>query len=316
MCAMMDYLKPPLTFAQQADLLIGRGLMVDDRERLIRRLSHVNYYRLSGYWHPFQQVDERFRPGTSFSTIWDRYLFDRKLRLLVLDMIERVEVSIKTTTTQVFTLHHDPCGYLHKENFDPVEARKLVPRKQTTQYEQFDLLVRKDIDRSREPFILHHKKVFGEEVPLWKACEVMSFGTILSFYRLLEVSLQQEVAATYNAQRVVLGSWLHCLSYIRNICAHHGRLWNRPLAIRPMFPSRDKRSPAPLFPAENDHIYAILCIGSYLMDFVAPRSRWKYRVIDLMERNPDIPTADMGFPPLWRENPLWSSPLPRSFPCC
>ena len=90
----MQYAKPPLTFEQQADLLIQRG-MSGDRDLLVARLSVVNYYRLSGYWHPFKGTGDQFQPGTSFDEVWNRYAFDRRLRLLAIDAIERVEVAVR-----------------------------------------------------------------------------------------------------------------------------------------------------------------------------------------------------------------------------
>ncbi|MDR1359136.1 MAG: Abi family protein, partial [Coriobacteriales bacterium] len=87
----MDYTKPSLTFNQQADLLISRGLICN-RDELVEKLMDVNYYRLSGYWNPFLRHDGSFKNGTEFSTIWTTYVFDRRFRLIVFDAIERVEV--------------------------------------------------------------------------------------------------------------------------------------------------------------------------------------------------------------------------------
>ncbi len=91
----MKYAKPPLTLEQQAELLLSRG-MRGDRATMIDRLAVVNYYRLSGYWHPFRNSgDDTFRPNTTFTNVWQRYAFDRRLRLLVIDAIERIEVAVR-----------------------------------------------------------------------------------------------------------------------------------------------------------------------------------------------------------------------------
>src|SRR5277367_3352549 len=92
----VKYTKPVLSFEQQADQLLNRGLEAD-RARLIETLSRVSYYRLSAYWHPFKQPDESFAPATTLDMVWRRYTFDRQLRLLVMDAIERVEVAILRT---------------------------------------------------------------------------------------------------------------------------------------------------------------------------------------------------------------------------
>ena len=89
---MKNYTKPPLTYIEQANLLLSRGLIADKND-LIKKLKAVSYYRLSGYWHPFRNPNDTFKPGTTLEEIWKRYTFDRQLRLLVIDAIERVEVS-------------------------------------------------------------------------------------------------------------------------------------------------------------------------------------------------------------------------------
>jgi abortive infection bacteriophage resistance protein len=90
----MNYDKPPLSFAAQADLLLKRGLIAD-RTLLIDRLKNVNYYRLSGYLYPYRLANDNYKPGTTFDKVWRHYTFDRQLRLIVIDAIERFEVSIR-----------------------------------------------------------------------------------------------------------------------------------------------------------------------------------------------------------------------------
>src|SRR4030066_957983 len=110
----MRYTKPALSFEQQAKLLLDRGLIAPNKEVLVKRLSTVNYYRLSAYWYIFKKTDpvsgnEYFAPGTTFEMIWRRYTFDRELRLLVMRAIEHVEVAIlRTQLVEYFTLLHGP----------------------------------------------------------------------------------------------------------------------------------------------------------------------------------------------------------------
>ena len=98
----MEYKKSPLTFEQQADLLISRGLQAD-RAQLISSLKSVNYYRLTGYLYPFRMADDTFKPGTTLEMVWRRYSFDRRLRVLVMDAIERVEVAVRTQLVYHFS---------------------------------------------------------------------------------------------------------------------------------------------------------------------------------------------------------------------
>src|SRR5581483_3784677 len=117
----MIYPKKALSLEDQADLMLNRGL-VANRDELISRLKVVNYYRLSGYLHPFRVRDatgkptDNFMPGTSFDIVWRRYNFDRRLRIILLDAIERIEVSVRTRLVFHFVMAHGPFGYLSDKN--------------------------------------------------------------------------------------------------------------------------------------------------------------------------------------------------------
>lgn len=101
----MRFTKPTKTFAEQVELLVSRGMEIDDPERAERYLSHLNYYRLAAYWLPCEQghPTHRFRPGTRFNSVLEHYIFDRELRLLVMDAIERLEVSLRTRWSYYLT---------------------------------------------------------------------------------------------------------------------------------------------------------------------------------------------------------------------
>lgn len=297
------YEKPALTFEQQADLLIQRGLVVSDRELLIKRLSEVNYYRLSAYWYPFRDQDsEKLIPGTPFETIWRRYMFDRQLRLLVMDPIERIEVSIKTRMVNTFCLLHGPFGHLDKNNF----YRKQV----TSRYDDFLSNLHRNAKLSREIFVEKSKEKYDgfPDLPLWKTCEIMSFGNMFTMYKLLEKKMRTEIAQMYGLQAEVLVSWIHTLSYVRNLCAHHGKLWDSILAIKPNIPNRkhhvEFHEPVPVW---NNRSFAVLTICKYMLNRIAPQSEWKERLSSLFSSYGEIPKRNMGFPENWDECPIWRS---------
>lgn len=152
----MRYLKPALSFEQQAERLIGRGLIVRDKYLLVERLQSVNYYRLSGYWYPFKINDpadgaEKFQQGTTFEMIWRRYVFDRRLKLLVMEALEAMEVAVlRTQMVEQFTLLHGAFGYINPSHFHatlrPERHSKLLDELATT------------ISKSREEFVGRFKK--------------------------------------------------------------------------------------------------------------------------------------------------------------
>src|SRR5262249_44980727 len=145
----MQYTKQPLSYEAQADRLLERGLNAD-REELIRRLKAVSYYRLSGYLYPFREMDaaagqptDRFRQNTNLTTIWNRYCFDRRLRVLTLDGIERIEVSIRTKLIYHFSQLHGPFGYC--------DDAKL-PKLKIAEYLEWRTALQEETGRSKEVF--------------------------------------------------------------------------------------------------------------------------------------------------------------------
>ena len=304
----MNYAKPPLSFEQQADRLLERGLAAD-RDLLIARLSEVNYYRLSGYWYPFRKPDDdAFNPGTTLEMIWDRYVFDRQLRVLVMDGIERVEVAIRTALANRLTLRYGAFGHLDRRHLPNIS----VPRHRTMLKK-----IQNEEDRSNEVFVDHYHTKYSSEtnLPLWMAAELMSFGTMLTLFRGTESEVKREIAARYGISDSVLNSWLLSLNTVRNACAHHARLWNRSLGTPIMIP-RGRKHPGWHEPVNiSDHprrMFAMLSVLNYLVRHIAPQSQWPHRLVYLLEeKHPDIPIAQMGFPQNWKKSPIWMPPVSR-----
>lgn len=306
----MKYTKPPLSFPDQADLLLSRGLIAD-RAELIDKLTAVNYYRLSAYSYTFRdQTDPascRFLLGTTLETVWRRYVFDRQLRLLAMDAIERVEVAIRTQIVNRHTLAHGPFGYLDRANLPGIrvdEHRKLLEK------------VRTEAKLSREDFVRHYFTKYTSEtdLPLWMAVELMTFGSMLTLFKGLTTRLKKDVAQNYGLTVPVLGSWLSALNVVRNICAHHARLWNRTLGVKPSMPdpvtNPDWYAPVTI---ANDKVFGVLTILHFLLKQVAPLSHWRDRLAELFARYQDAPLNFMGFPANWTDSPLWA-PMPPQQP--
>lgn len=285
----MKYPKLALTFADQLAQLEARGLVIDDKPRALRWLQRVSYFRLSAYFLPFAKNDV-FESGTQFDQISDLYIFDRKLRLLLLEAIERIEVALRTAITYEIAHAYGPFGHADARNFASwFDHRKFMD----------ELTVEER--RAKETFVHHFRTKYTAEphLPVWMATELLSFGTISQLYQVLAPAIKQRIAAEYAIQDVILSSWLHSLSYIRNVCAHHKRLWNRELAIKPKFPHRFVPVPA------NDRLYGILVLIQHMLGTVSPNCEWKLRLAGLISEHPDIPLAAMKFPQGWQANPPW-----------
>ena len=295
----VKYLKPALSFPDQADLLLKRGLVAPSKESITEKLQAVSYYRLSAYWYPFRQPDDTLKAGTTLDTIWRRYTFDRQLRLLVLDAIERVEISVRTQLVYQHSLMHGPFGYRDRAKLPGLnvgEHRDLLNR------------IHDEASRSREDFVRHFYRKYTSEtdLPIWMACELMTFGAMFTLFRGVETSMKQTIAAEYGVADRVLESWLSTFNQVRNLCAHHARLWNRAFGVRPQIPRANKH-PDWHHPVviTNDRLFGVMTVLHYLLLQVAPQSQWQLRWENLLACYSEIPIAAMGFPVNWKDSPLW-----------
>jgi abortive infection bacteriophage resistance protein len=290
------YAKPALTFEQQLAQLEQRGMVVHDRPRALSALSRISYYRLSAYWYPYRTGDKSFAEGTTFESALEWYEFDRRLRLLVLDGIERVEVLARTRLTYELAHARSTFAHAEPEHFDP----------RFDHAEWYEALV-KEIDRGNEKFLEHYAQKYEgfPRVPIWMASEVMSFGSLSKMFKAMVTKDQAAVAKAFGVHQTFATSWLHALSYVRNVCAHHGRLWNRELAIKPAIPT--------LFPewapVKNNRTYAILCIIRHLTrpchggDAWAESARSLLRELDGPDRGER--RKSMGVLTAWATHAFW-----------
>lgn len=293
----MKYDKQPLTHEEQADRLISRGLDAD-RDVLVARLRSVSYYRLSGYLHPYRNPDDSFKPGTTLDDVWQRYVFDRQLRLLALDAIERVEIAVRSDVVYHLAHAQGAFGYV-----DPAQ----LPRITNSQHADLMAQLTNEYSHSREAFAIHFRAKYGDMhslPPLWMVSELMTFGMLLTMCRGVPKPIWRQIAQQYGVADDVLMSWLRALNGVRNTCAHHARLWNRVLGYRPMIPDKDQRWHKPVT-VRADRVYSVFTILKYMLNRVAPQSGWSGRLVALMEKCPKIPRNSMGFPDEWPSCPIW-----------
>ena len=298
----MKYDKRPFTFEEQVQRLIERGLLGDPAV-MRERLASVNYYRLSGYLHPYRVAgSDTFRSGTRFETVWQHYAFDRRLRLLVMDAVERIEIAVRTQ----IAYHH---AHAFGDPFAYCQRRESMRGLDDIKFAAFRQSVTDETRRSRDPFVDHFRAKYSDThacLPVWMAVEIMSFGTVLSFYRGVPHSVKQAVATHFGMPWQVFDTWLHALFVIRNICAHHGRLWNRENGVKPIIPRIDVypdwHTPVKV---ENRRVFAVLTICRLCLGRIAPQSGWPTRLRALLDEFPAIPRPDMGFPANWADCPIW-----------
>jgi abortive infection bacteriophage resistance protein len=294
------YQKPWLSCADQVAQLTARGLVVAAPAAAEQFLSHVNYYRFSGYCLAFEQQRHKFIAGTTFDQVRAAYDFDLLLRDMVTEALEIVEVDMRACVAHHFGQQHGAFGHVNPaiffHRFDHADWLKRL---------------REEATRSSELFVQHFRASYSQfpDLPVWAVTEIMSFGALSIMFKGMVKSDQKVIAARYSLQPDEMRSWMHHLVYVRNLCAHHSRLWDRVYAIKPLLPRARNWQP-PVVP-RNDRLWATLlalyhlmrrchAIGSFATD-------WRDRVNAHMNAPPTAtnPLAAMGMPPNWNTNPIW-----------
>lgn len=292
------YEKPALTFEEQLGLLESRGMLFSDRKSAIAALRRISYYRLSAYWHPAKRPDNSFVPGSSFEQVLALYEFDRRLRLLALDAIERVEVQLRTAITYHLGHRYGAFGHTEASNFEH-------PFKHRTWYAE----ATGEIQRAKEKFLEHFRQTYVgfPHVPIWMASEALSLGSLSKLYRGMRGEDQRAITATLQVHFRVAASWFHTLTFVRNVCAHHGRLWNRELPIRPKVPKG-----LPSFAGLNPgRIYFVLCILRQLTRDEPSGLMWMRNARSLLQEAATMSRSHqkaMGVPDDWQSHPFWTTP--------
>ena len=228
---------------READDLIEKG-MSGDRDEIASRLAVVGAHRLAEYWMPFVGTDGRFVSGTSFESVWSRYAFDRRLRLLIFDAVERIEVCLKAQLA-----------------------------------------------------------IYAGS---WADVSSLTFGAARRFFDAASTAaVKVPVAKAFGVHHVVLSSWLESLLLLRNVVAHHGRVWNRQIGAQPKIPKKDAAWHTPV-EISGDRVFVLLTICRHCLRQIAPQSAWQKRLEALFAEFPQVPLSRLGFPDNWKQSPLWS----------
>jgi abortive infection bacteriophage resistance protein len=329
----MSYTKPWKSFGEQLDLLISRGLIVTDRAKALEYLQRIGYYRLSGYWYPFRERSgklvlldrhgrkparpskvetlayDHFKPGATFQAAVELYVFDKQLRLLAMDALERIEVALRVDISHTLG-KLDPFAYLHPQFFHADFSREFDLGTAVTSQHDWLSKHAKLISRSKEEFVIHNKARYGLPMAIWVACEIWDFGTLSRLYAGMRETEQDAISVRYGVQSGrIFATWLRSLNYLRNVCAHHSRLWNRNIIDQPRFPSASELPGVAAF--EHDRhararCYPLLCIAHHLLAVINPNSTWPERLKKHLLTFPDLKRlgldlTSMGAPANWAE---------------
>lgn len=305
----MKFTKPALGIEDQLAQLIHKGMEVSDPNAAIQRLRTIGYYRLSAYTYPFKVLPDRrrFSPGTTFERALRLYEFDRELRLLVNDAVERCEVAIRSTIVNVTARRLGPHWFTEPQHFYPgfriSDLRRKIEEAAGIRIDMASGKKKYPTTHS-ETFISHYYKKYGEPdlPPIWMTGEVISFGVLSRLYSsLADKHIQDEIASSFGIHSTVFRQWLQSLAYLRNLCAHHSRLWNRVFSVPPKILKKHK----PLISAP-DRFYAFAVVLNELLKAIQGKSAWGCRLRMLLTGYPEINPMAMGFSSDWASNSFWN----------
>lgn len=297
--------KPALTIDEQIVHLRDQGMVISDEAAAKYWLTHVSYYRLSAYWLAFEQpkgTEPRFPEGTTFEAVTALYHFDRKLRRIVMRGSEHVEVALRGSWARALAHPGGPHSYLDAGLYkDRKEFQRNLGK------------LASGIASSNETYIRHYRETYGNPAmpAVWMVAEMMSFGQLSRWYsNLADRALRNQIAEPLGLPETVLVPLVRNITDVRNICAHHGRLWNRGFRLPPKLAQKPADLAASLdlnatqAPA---HIYNTLTMIAHVIRTVSPESTWARDVVSLVLENPQAKTAAMGFPADWQARPFWQT---------
>ncbi len=301
---MTKYLKPSLTLEDQINLLVSRGLIIEDPIFAKHILSNISYYRLSSYFYNFweDKSGHKFFESTKFERIVNIYNFDSELRTICFKAIEIIEVSIRAKLSVFLSQNHGPYWF----DDDNIVINKISHADNIKSIQ--DLLNQK----IKEQFIKDHFKKYSDQYPpSWKLLEIISFGLLSRLYGNINPSVKEKKAIARSLglpNHEFLESWLKSIAFIRNICAHHSRLWDKKLST-PLIPNNLKGkwlSNASLTNLKRDGLYINLCCIKYLVDNIKPRNDFGSEILQLLENyKHEIDLNKMHFPNNWDKDDLW-----------
>lgn len=281
-------------------LLKNRGLSISDEQKAINYLTNIGYFRLSAYCYPLldePKTNHRFKHGATFDLVMKMYRFDRKLRILLFNEIEKIEVAIRSALS----------NWISNELGDIFWMTDPKHFKNPAFFEKRIAIIQSELEKSDEDFIIHFRNIYSNPYPpAWMIAEIVPFGMICSTFNNLKYkSIKKKVANHFGLPAPVFSSWLVLLVSLRNLCGHHNRTWNKenPLIpadlISPAFPWIDNST------TDMKRVYYRICIIKYLLFTVSQNNTFTEKLSSLLAEFHTVDIQAMGFPVNWQTEPLW-----------
>lgn len=271
--------------------LQAQGLIVHDQKLAFQYLNFIGHYRLKGYWFHLVDPDTKlFGNGVTFEMIRDRYEFDREIRALILEAAERLEVAVRGSICNYLSLKYSPHWYLDPKLFKPVREFGIG---------QMLSKIESEVGRSRDKnFIEAYFRKYDDPYlpPSWGMSECVTLGMWSRTFKILrEPADKKAIAAKFGTLQVeVFESWLHTLSVLRNMAAHHDRFLRRKLGVAP----RNHKALDLKF-IDNQSVYAALTVIHVLLQAIGFAPVFRQRLDELQQAYGVGLMQELGFPRQW-----------------
>ncbi|MGM9802075.1 MAG: Abi family protein [Candidatus Limisoma sp.] len=300
MITRIPFSKPYKDESELVALLQARGLAITNQSKAQHYLAHIGYYRLSAYMYPLLRVPKEqhiYKSGSTFSKVMMLYRFDKKLRLLLFNEIEKIEVAVRSAIIKHgCEVTNDPFWITNPANFsNPVKFVKTLR------------LIEHELDHSKEEFITHFKETYSDPYPpAWMLLETLPLGVVTNIYsNIKKKRIKKLVSQSFGLQVDPFESWMTIITLTRNTCCHHARAWNKVYTIRATMPNRFTR-PWITMPTNPLRIYFNMCIIKYFLNIISPGNDMLLKMQTLFAEYPEVDLGALGFPlGNWQDEPLW-----------
>lgn len=280
--------QPPMTIDEQVENLKSIGLIVDDEEYAKKILNDISYFRLvKAYSLNLKPKNGCYDKQTTFKEIVALYLFNANFRQIIFPEIEKVEINVRCRVANFFAEQYGVLGYLQAENFADENY-----------HAQFLKDINEEIGRnSKAPFVRNFRENYeGGNLPIYALVEVFSFGTLSKFYKNMLNKDKKAIAKSFGVGYTYFESWLESISYVRNICAHYGRIYNAKLSKTPILYKEYTQ-----VGIGNNRIYGVLLCLKHLLKNDVHWNLFVDKIELLFDKYQYIKISTMGFPENWRE---------------
>lgn len=296
---MTEFDKAALTAEEQLNLLISRGLIVDNKTSAVNILKRIGYYRLSAYMRNFQRgVNHEFVANTHFKDVIDLYNLDEELRLISFNAVRKIEVAYRAAISNVMCKKYGSHWFYNANAF-----------KNTSYISKCEKLINSEIVNKNgvyaATFIAKYYQKYDSPAlpPFWMSAETFTLGAIATLYQMLSSKNQREITEYlgFSADKKIVSqaNWLYAITVVRNTSAHNARLFNKVFRIRPTINKYVKEFFMDKGTTSNSYYYLAMIINYYLKT-ISNDISFEDDLIKLFAKYPSIDKTKMGFPANWQ----------------